>query len=106
MGVSRDWPVLADLASRGPSVLVLARTSRGRTSSTQPGAEAFRRVFPDRGLRYSILLFAGVFLRHRDTLFDRRRVAVLDYPSMGRELLRILCDRDRRGNLAPVGSGP
>ena len=74
--------------------------------SAQPRAEAVRRLLPDRGLRDSVLLFARVLLRRQDQLLDRRRVAVLDHPSLGRGLLRVLRHGDRRGHPVPARPGP
>ena len=74
-----------------------------RTSRAQSRAEAVRHLLPDRRLRNPVLLSARLLLRRQDALLHRRRLALLDHPSLGRGLLRILRDGDRRGHPLPAG---
>src|SRR5262245_9761691 len=87
LGILGDRTVLAVPARRGTSLLVLAGASRGCARAAHSRDAALRHLLPHSGLRDSILLSARVLLRCEDALLDRRCLALLDHPSVGRRLL-------------------
>ena len=71
-----------------------------------PGTARLRQLLSDRGLRHPAVLSAGAVLRLANQLHHRRCLAVLDHPSVGGRLLRILRHRHRGRHLLRDGSGP
>ena len=64
-----------------------------------PEKRGFANFLPHRGIRDPALLSAGALFRFADQLHDRGRMAVLDHPSVGGRLFRILRNCHRRHHL-------
>ena len=80
------------------AVVAGAAARRWRTPSARPLVTDV----PDRGAGDPGVLPAGAVLRRQDQLHDRRHLALLDHPSVGRRLLRVLRHHGRRADVLPA----
>ena len=92
LGVSGARPLLADPAGRracsSGSACCCGAGARRRAGGS--GAPPLVNVLPDRRAGDPVLLSAGLVLRRHDPLHGGRYLALLDHPSLGRGLLRVL----------------
>ena len=105
LGISRDRPGLADPAGDRPRLLVrpvVAQRGAGAARSRAPRTD---RVLPDRRRGNPGILSAGASVRRHHPLHDRRHLAVLDHPSVGRGLLRAVRHRHRRHHFLRARAG-
>ena len=83
--------------SRRPALLVLAGAgARSRPRARNPELRPFVDFFLIAAFAIPLFYLPALLLRREDPLLHRRRLAVLDHPSVGRGLLRVLRHGDRR----------
>ena len=100
--IGRAWQILLALGLVFWFGLLWRNVAPARRDPAAPRA---RRVLPDRRGGDPGILPAGAVLRRHHPLHDRRHLAVLDHPSVGRGLLRAVRHRHRRHHLLRARAG-
>ncbi len=107
LGVPRTRPRVAVPAGRGTPPVVRAALETGEARLVgRAGVKADRLDVPGRGAGDPGVLRPGAVLWGPHPLHDRRYVALLDHPPVGRRLLRVLRHDHRRVDLLPTRADP